>query len=101
MNRLAPRYRFVFRSSNMICLKDLGPWDQYPTLTNRADYVVKSLVDAGELEVGTRLFYQDSEGDLAEMVWSPRGGFERFLPLFPNDPDAYNAQAVFQQQING
>lgn len=46
-------------------IRDVGPWDSFPTVTNDAEWVVEQL--APELE-GRRLFYYDSDGELDELV---------------------------------
>jgi hypothetical protein len=45
-----------------------GPWDQHPTITNDAEYVVAMLARTGICNVFRRIFYYDSEGDLAELL---------------------------------
>jgi hypothetical protein len=50
-----------------LVIRDLGPWDQYMTITNAAEFVVEELFEAGLLD-NRRLFYYDSEGDLDELV---------------------------------
>lgn len=53
---------------NFILIRDLGPWDECPTVTNDAEGVVKRLLESGKLEVGDRLFYFDSEGEFGELL---------------------------------
>lgn len=51
-----------------VVLRDIGPHDQFKTITNAADEVVSELWRAGKLKNGQRLFYFDSMGDLDELV---------------------------------
>lgn len=55
-------------SGGPLVIRDLGPWDRHPSVTNAAEEVVVRLVESGELHGGQRLFYYDSEGDLDEIV---------------------------------
>jgi hypothetical protein len=49
-------------------IRDIGPWDQHPTVTNGAEHVVRQLVAQGMLANGRRFFYHDSSGDLDEIL---------------------------------
>ncbi len=51
-----------------LILKDLGPWDQHPTITNDAEHVVRTLVALGRLPAGRKLYYHDSENELTEIL---------------------------------
>jgi hypothetical protein len=51
-----------------VTIRDLGPWDKFKTVTNAAEFVVETLVAAGRLPEGKRLFYFDSEGELDELL---------------------------------
>ena len=51
-----------------VVIKDLGPWDQFMTVTNAAEWVVEKLFVDGILKQGERLFYWDSEGTLDEII---------------------------------
>jgi hypothetical protein len=52
-----------------IVIKDIGPWDKHPTVTNDAEWVVSQLVDADfPGPERSRLFYYDSEGHLDELL---------------------------------
>jgi hypothetical protein len=70
-------YSIVEDTDKHIVLRDLGPWDQYPTITNDAEAVVEDL--AQELG-GRRLFYIDSEGQKDELLVSATGQFAGFKP---------------------
>ena len=46
-----------------VVIRDLGPWDQHPTVTNDADAVVHDLTSVAKIVDGdTQLLYYDSEG---------------------------------------
>ena len=55
-------------SGGPLTIRDLGPWDKHPSVTNVAEEVVTELVAGGALHVDQRLFYYDSEGQLDEIV---------------------------------
>lgn len=59
-----------------IVLRDEGPWDRFPTITNDAEWVVEQL--APQLR-GRRLFYFDSAGELGELLIEA-GRFAGFAP---------------------
>lgn len=57
-----------FLRKQPLVIRDIGPWDQHPTITNDAEHVVERLIIDGHLPPGRRLFYYDSEGDLGELL---------------------------------
>ncbi len=63
MNRA--RYELVREDADGVLIRDLGPWDQHPTVTNAAEQVVAELLPKLR---GRRLYYFDSEGQLDELV---------------------------------
>ena len=65
--------------ANFVLIKDMGPWSGRPTITNDAEWVVEHLQAKGALSIHQRLFYLDSEGQEAELVFGP-DGFIRFEP---------------------
>lgn len=62
------RYEVTMVEKDRVSIRDLGPWDKHPTVTNDAQHVVNELAEAGHLTPGRRLFYLDSEGQAAEIV---------------------------------
>lgn len=76
MNRHA-NFEIVFAESNdeWLTIRDLGPHDQFPTVTNAAEDVVRGLYQLGELAAPRRLRYYDSDGELAELIFQG----ERFV----------------------
>lgn len=78
-------FRVVGFSSKWILIQDLGPWDQYKTITNAAESVVASIASAyGEDLGGRRLAYIDSEEDVDELVVRD-GRFANFEFLSKSD----------------
>lgn len=77
-----PNYEQVDVTDKRILTRDLGPWDQYPTITNNAEAVVAELVTAfGEDLGGRELHYIDSEGDTDRLlVENGRFAGFKFLP---------------------
>lgn len=59
------RFEIVHDGPAALILRDLGPWDKHPTITNDAEGVVASVVESLN---GRRLFYVDSEGECDELV---------------------------------
>lgn len=62
-----------------LIIKDMGPWDEYPTITNAAEEVVEDLVSRG-FPPGRRLFYYDSGNTLDEILVQD-GKFAGFAPI--------------------
>ena len=63
-----------------LVIRDVGPWDAVPTVTNCAEAVVAELTQLGKLPTGRRLFYYDSEGSLDEILVKEYGRFAGFGP---------------------
>lgn len=63
-----------------LVIRDVGPWNEHPTVTNDAENVVERLVNENTLAKGMRLAYYDSEGCLGEIVLRD-GKFASFAPL--------------------
>jgi len=56
-----------------LVIRDVGPWDAYPTVTyptvtNEIEAVIENLRNRGLLPADRRLLYYDSEGRLTEAV---------------------------------
>lgn len=51
-------------------IRDIGPWDRFPTITNSVEEVLSYLLKQSLLHEGQRVFYQDSEGHYNEIEWS-------------------------------
>jgi hypothetical protein len=58
-------YEIVTQDDKRVLLRDLGPWDRYPTITNDAEGVVAAMA----LQLGNRkLEYMDSDGLISELL---------------------------------
>ncbi|CAK9251228.1 unnamed protein product [Sphagnum jensenii] len=55
-------------NKQVLVIRDLGPWDQHPTVTNDAEGVVAKLIESGYLSPSQRLHYYDSAGQLDELL---------------------------------
>ncbi len=64
-----------------VILRDLGPWTEYPTITNDADGVVRWMVKFEGLGA-RRLYYIDSTGQTDELLIKD-GAFAGFAPGGP------------------
>ncbi len=52
-----------------VLIKDMGPWDMFPTVTNDAEGVLADLISRGYVRSASdRIAYYDSEGELAEIL---------------------------------
>ena len=58
-------YTIVADNEKELVIMDVGPWDQYPTITSSAEEVVEQL--AGRLN-GRRLMYYDSDNQLDQLL---------------------------------
>ena len=64
-----------------IVIEDIGHRKGYSTITNDAENVVKELIEAKILRLGTRLLYIDSEGRKDELLHDGKKFIQyRFLP---------------------
>jgi len=71
-----PNFEIVSQTDDCLVIRDVGPWDQYPTVTNGAEAVVKQL--APQLR-GRRLEYIDSDGAQDQLLVKD-GKFAGFAP---------------------
>jgi len=70
-------HEIIEATDDFILIRDLGPHDQYPTVTNAAEQVVAALAP---LLRGRRLEYFDSEGERAQLL-VVEGRFAGFAPV--------------------
>lgn len=61
-----------------LIVQDIGPWDEFATITNDAERIVEELHRNGRLPSGRRLFYYDSENELDEICIDEYGKFAGF-----------------------
>lgn len=64
---MKPNFAILANDSDRVLLKDIGPWDQHPTITNGMWQV---LDDLASFLKGRRLEYLDSEGMLIEVLYT-------------------------------
>jgi hypothetical protein len=80
MSHKHAKYDIESVTPDAVRIRDEGPWDRHPTVTNDAELVVQQLVASGYLQGKQRLLYWDSEGQMAEIVVKD-GKFSGFNPL--------------------
>ncbi len=68
-------YVLLERTERHILIRDVGPWESFPTVTNDAEQVVLRL----KPQKAQRVFYFDSLGELGELVVRD-GKFKGFAP---------------------
>lgn len=75
------RYEIVSAESDAtrLVIRDIGPWDRHPSVTNDAAGVVREFVSMGSLPPDRRLFYYDTDGRLDEIRITD-GQFVGFAP---------------------
>jgi hypothetical protein len=71
-----PRFEIVESTPDYVLIRDVGPWDQYLTVTNGAEEVVAELAP---MLNGRRLEYYDSEGARDQLLVKD-GKFAGFGP---------------------
>lgn len=59
------QYTVDMDGSESITLRDIGPWDKHPTITNDAEQVAADMIPTLQ---GRRLFYWDSDGNRTELL---------------------------------
>lgn len=69
-------FEMVRSNAQSVVIRDVGPWDRHPTVTNDAESVVAALADSLN---GRRLFYFDSDEQLDEILVRD-GRFAGFAP---------------------
>ena len=85
-------YEIVNENERVVLIKDLGPWDEHPTVTNDAEAVVAELSE----RLGDReLVYIDSDGNPGEIIVK-EGVFWGF-GYYPNIPDFENTPPEIEQ----
>jgi hypothetical protein len=92
-----PRYEVIALNADLIVLVDLGPHDVYPTITNGAEAVIAQLQEQG-LTTARRVFYFDSEGELAELTFTDEG-FQDFHYVGISDPMSDRLQAIRRGKV--
>jgi hypothetical protein len=90
-------YRVVLSIQDFVLLEDVGPHDEWLTVTNAADVVVRELVSQGKLQLGQRLFYVDSMNQMDEIEFNVVDGFQRFVPINEKDEVAKTCLGAWNQ----
>jgi hypothetical protein len=85
-NRPRANYEIVSNTPDRLTIRDLGPWDQFWTVSNDVEQVVAELYLFGHLRRGQRLFYYDSAGALDEILHKD-GRFRDFQAGNPCRPE--------------
>jgi hypothetical protein len=82
MNRA--RYEIVEdQAGKPLVIRDVGPWDQHPSVTNDAEGVIAELHLSGHLPADRLLFYYDSDGLLDQILLDAAGSFAGFALTGP------------------
>jgi hypothetical protein len=71
-------FTILSNSSEVIVLRDLGPWDTYKTITNDAEAVVKYLFKSGQATGTKQIVYFDSDGENTKLNHDGIGNFTGF-----------------------
>lgn len=75
-------FRTWWETADYILIRDLGPWDQFLSITNGAEWVVQQLAP----RLGNRkLYYIDSDGETSQLLVHD-GRFAGFAPGSPEQP---------------
>jgi hypothetical protein len=85
------RYTVIADDPLVMVIRDIGPWDDHPTITNAAESVVEQLAPSlnGEYNEKRRLLYFDSLGELSELKVQ-NGRFAGFAPATKTDHEKYD-----------
>ncbi len=79
-----PNYAIVRNvPGETLVVRDLGPWDKFPTITNAAEELVADLDFRGLLPEGRKLHYYDSEGQLDGIRVGHHDGTAVFTGFYP------------------
>ena len=89
-------YSIILQVKYFVLIKDLGPHDQYLTITNAVEKVVSELVSNGKIQSSQRLFYLDSEGEMGEIEFHILDEFQRFSPVLSNDETAQHCLGAWK-----
>lgn len=65
MTSRVPVWDVVEDGPEVVLIRDVGPWDRYPTITNGAEAVVRMLAPVLR---GRRLEYLDSDGIRSQIL---------------------------------
>ena len=72
-------FTILTNTTQVIVLKDLGPWDHFKTITNDAEAVVQYLFKSGRLQPADKqIVYYDSDGEATRILHDSKGNFTGF-----------------------
>jgi hypothetical protein len=77
-----PRFKILSQGPDRITIRDVGPHDRFPTVTNAAEETVAELFEIKALGDRQLLCY-DTDGELSELKHDGRGHFTGFAPYVP------------------
>ena len=91
-----PKYEIVVNKPHIIIVRDLGPHDQFPTITNAVERLIYDLRNHGYLGDSSkekRLGYYDSSDWLDEIIYNSNG-FVSFRVGATNTQDLRRSAAI-------
>jgi len=91
-----PVFRIVFNTKDFLLIEDVGPWDQFQTITNGAQEVLLHLAGLGHLQTHQRLFYIDSDGEMDEIIFSIGSKFQEFKPIGGVDEVGFRCHSAWK-----
>jgi hypothetical protein len=72
-------YKTEWVNDGVLCIRDIGHDMGHKSVTNDVENVVTTLLNTGELKLGMKLLYYDSQGDLDQIEFDD-SGFLGFVP---------------------
>lgn len=67
-------FSIVSRTDHYVRLQDLGPWDEYLTITNAAEWVIDQLHHYHDIK-DKQVFYMDSDNKTSTLLHDNEGNF--------------------------
>ena len=61
------------RDADALVIRDMGPWNEYPSIEADVRGVVEGLLRSARLKPGQRLLYYDALGELGEILFDEHG----------------------------
>ena len=71
-------FTILSNTTQVIVLRDLGPWDHFSTITNDAEAVVKYLFKSGQATGTKQIIYYDSDEEATQLIHDGAGNFIGF-----------------------
>ena len=57
-------YAVEMITATRVVIRDMGPWDKHPSVTNDVEWVLADLINKHGIDPNVELMYYDSNGDL-------------------------------------